>query len=452
MTDAAVAGPSIGGAAIARGDRADTIHALASGPPPAGVAVIRVSGPRVQGIVRDWIGRDLPPRRATLVHLTDREDARLDDALALLFAAPASFTGEDVLELHLHGGPAVIAATLRRLDALGSRRAEPGEFTMRAFLNGRVDLIEAERLGDLIEAETEAQRAFAASDRGARNLELYRSWRKALIDARALLEASLDFADEEDAPEDVAHEVSDALEKIAEAIDTHLAGARASEIVRRGYRVALAGPPNAGKSSLLNALAEREVAIVTPVPGTTRDALDVVLDCDGYRVVLTDTAGLRETDDEVEQIGIDRTRRTMERAHCVLWLDPVDGTSVEPPARPTVLRVATKIDLLSGEETLVGDLAVSAVTGEGLSELGTKLGALASSASRTERAVPVSERHERHLRAVCDHLTKARDERVRAEIAAEEIAGAALELGRIVGATDIEEVYGAIFSRFCMGK
>ena len=452
----------------------DTIHALASGAPPSGVGVIRVSGPLVPRLEREWIGRAFPPRRATLVTLPDADGEPLDEALAIRFSAPRSFTGEDVLELHCHGGAAVIRAVSDRLAALGSRPAEPGEFTMRAHRNGRIDLVEAERLADLIDAETEAQRRFAASDRGARLQALYEGWRADLLHARALIEAGLDFADEEDAPADVGAEVGAILYRLAREIGAHLATDRHREIVRRGLRIAVAGPPNAGKSSLVNALAAREVAIVTGIPGTTRDVLEVALDLHGHKIVLSDTAGLRETDDAVERIGVERARDRIEESDCVVWLEPVDGVGdeVPPASRPDrpVIRVATKCDI--GAADGAHDLAVSARTGEGLAPLARRLGEMA------ERSVPppgvettLNERHHRHVAMAFARLHDALRHRdptgmVRAselapfelapfepdERLAEAVRLAAAEIGRITGATDIEDVYGAIFSRFCMGK
>ena len=438
------------------GDRTDTIHALASGPPPAGVAVVRVSGPLIPRLEREWIGRALEPRRATLASLSDEAGGVLDRALVLRFVAPHSFTGEDVMELHLHGGRAVVAAVEKHLLAFGSRPAEPGEFTMRAHLNGRIDLIETERLADLIEAETEAQRRFASSDRGRRNGAIYEEWRSRLIDTWALLEASLDFADEDDAPVEVADEVSRTVRDLHADIREHLAGARASEIVRDGYRLVLAGAPNAGKSSLLNALAERDIAIVTDVPGTTRDVLEVSLDVKGYKIIVSDTAGLRGGADRVETIGIERARETINRADGVLWLtapDAPNGDTGMPnnvsEALPSVLRVATKRDL--GGSFAPHDIAISVRTGEGLDALIARIAELVRARVPSEMdSIPIAARHERHCRACLAFLERAETGPV--ELKAEALRHAAAELGRITGSVDIENVYDAIFSRFCMGK
>ena len=438
-----------------------TIHALASGALPAGVAVIRVSGPLVPSLAAGWIGRPLAPRTATLVALRGAEGNVLDEALAIPFPAPRSFTGEDVLELHCHGGPAVVRAVERRLTELGSRAAEPGEFTMRAHANGRIDLMGAERLADLIDAETEAQRAMAASDGGRRNAALYEAWRLALLDARALLEASIDFADEDDAPADVSDEIDALLNATRSAMVDHLAGASAVAIVRRGMRVVLAGAPNAGKSSLLNALSGTDAAIVTDVPGTTRDALDVPLDAGGYKVVVTDVAGLRDTDDAVERIGVERARARIAAADLVLECVPADATlptlstlPIDAGANvggimPPVVRIRTKCDLVRSGELGDGRLAVSARTGEGVNELLALLAARARDAAAPAAGAPLAERHAGHVARALDHLAVAD---LQPEIVAERVRLAADEIGRITGATDIEDVYGTIFSRFCIGK
>ena len=430
----------------------DTIHALASGRPPAGVAVVRVSGPDAGRVMRALVGRDLPARRAVLATLRDGDGAPLDDAIAIHFPAPGSFTGEDVLELHCHGGRAVVDALSRHLThGLGLRPAEPGEFTMRAHRNGRIDLIEAERLADLVEAETDAQRRFALSGLGRRNIRLYEGWREDLLAVRALIEASLDFADEDDAPVDVGGEVARRLDALRGAMAAHLGGLRATRIVREGFGVVLAGVPNAGKSSLLNALAGHEAAIVTDVPGTTRDVLEVPLDVGGHRIVVADVAGLRDTDDRVERIGVDRARERMVRADLVLLLVPPTGESPDPlpPVSPErIVRVGTKVDLGSSAERI----GVSTVTGAGLSALLSLLRDRAGAEGWRERGAgtaPIAERHAAHVRAALAALD-ATDEPD--ELLAERVRAAADEIGRIVGVTDIEDVYGAIFSRFCMGK
>lgn len=425
-----------------------TIHALASGALPAGVAVVRVSGPLVPTLVTGWIARPLAPRTATLVTLRGADGVVLDEALAIHFPAPRSFTGEDVLELQCHGGRAVVRAVERRLAELGSRPAEPGEFTMRAHLNGRVDLIEAERLADLIDAETEAARALAASDAGRRNADCYGEWRTALLDARALLEASIDFADEEDAPVDVSDEVASLLEATRTDIAAHLVRAPAARIVRSGLRVVLAGAPNAGKSSLLNALAGHEAAIVTDVPGTTRDALDVPLDVDGHKVIVTDVAGLRETDDVVERIGVERARERIAAADLVLLCVPVGGAAPDCAPDDRTILVRSKADLHPVADTQGDAIVLSARTGEGMDDLLAILRERAADATAPAAEAPLAERHAAHLGRALDHL----DAGGPPEIVAERVRLAAAELGRITGATDIEDVYGAIFSRFCMGK
>ena len=415
---------------------------------------MRVSGPAVPALALRVAGRVVPERQAVLVRLTDEVGEELDEVLLLRFAAPRSFTGEHVLEFHLHGGRAVVRAVSDWLGReAGLRLAEPGEFTLRAFRNDRIDLVEAERLGDLIHADTEAQRRFATSGTGRRNAARYEEWRSTLVQARALLEASLDFADEDDAPADVTDEVQALLRQTEAALETHIAGAANAEIVRDGLRVVLLGAPNAGKSSLLNALADRDAAIVSSVPGTTRDAIEVVLDCEGYRVVLTDTAGLREAEDEVEAMGIERTGRTAAEADLVLLLHPVDATEPPPPTPSSaapVVQIRTKSDLKDASQQEYCGLRVSSWTRHGIDRV---VACLAAHARANEPAedVPVAERHVSHLRCAMDQLRSARTHS-RPELMAEHIGEAAKELGRITGRTDIEHVYDAIFSKFCMGK
>ena len=433
----------------------ETIYALASGPPPSGVAVIRVSGPDVFSIGRAMAGRELAPRHASYAMLRDKAGRPLDRAVALLFPGPRSFTGEDVLELQCHGGRAVVEAIGRCLrEDHGVRHAEPGEFTLRAHLNGRIDLVEAERLGDLVHAETEAQHRLAMSDLGRRNAMLYETWRTDLTELRALVEASLDFADEDDAPVTISPEAKRRLSELRDALAQHLDGTRAVEIVRDGFRVVLTGPPNAGKSSLLNALAAREVAIVTAVPGTTRDVLDVPLDMGGYRVVLADTAGLREAEDEVEAIGVARARERIADADLVLDLRPPGGSmpSNTSPADHRVVPIGTKVDL---DEPSPGTaLGISAVTGEGLEELIALIADRAARDAWRDRdggpGAPLAERHVRHLRRCLEILPSPDAEPD--ELWADALRRAAGELGRITGSADIERVYDVIFSRFCMGK
>lgn len=433
----------------------DSIFVLSSGSLPSGVAVIRVSGPHVRAVVEVVSGGVPASRRAVLRRFYDADGAVIDRGLVLFFGAPASFTGEDCAEFHLHGGKAVVQAMLRRLGAIaGLRLAEAGEFTRRAFLHGKLDLTGAEGLADLIAAETEVQRRLALANAEGGQRVLYDGWRKQLLHARAMIEADLDFADEADVPGSVADAVADDLTRLHAAISTHLGDFRAAEIVRDGFRVVLIGAPNAGKSSLLNALARREVAIVTEVAGTTRDLVEASLDLDGMKVVVTDTAGLRETEDKVERIGVARAREAAMRADLILELtDPTAETHLvadETWAAP-VLRVATKCDLHKGERAPF-DLFVSAVTGEGLPALTAAITAHARESTWTEgRTIPTRQRQVELLERTREHIGVALtlDE---LELKAEHLRLASDALGRITGSIDVEELLGVIFAEFCIGK
>ena len=357
----------------------DTIFALSSGSPPAGVAIIRMSGPRVRFGLETLIGAVPEPRRVCLRFLKSSEGEVLDQGLVVFFAAPASFTGEDVAELHVHGGRAVVMAVLEALSVIdGFRPAEAGEFTRRAFGNERLDLTQVEGLADLVAAETEAQRRQALRQSDGTLGRLYEGWRQRLVRARALIEAELDFADEEDIPASASSEAWRIAEDVRREIVDH-AEDRRGERVREGAEIVVLGPPNAGKSSLVNAIARRDVAIVTPEPGTTRDMIEVRVDLDGYAATLVDTAGLRVAEGVIEREGVRRAEARAGKADVVLWL--CDGRA--PAGRPclagTVLRVASKIDLVDSDSERARvqadfDYGISSVTGEGLPELLAGLG------------------------------------------------------------------------------
>jgi tRNA modification GTPase len=373
----------------------------------------------------------------------------------LFFPGPNSFTGEDVAEVHVHGGRAVAAAVLGELGALdGLRQAEAGEFTRRAFLNGKMDLTGAEALADLIASETEAQRRFAVANTDGRQGVLYQGWRRRILQARAMIEAELDFADEADVGDAPSTAAWLDMHRLVEEIGAHLASYHRAEIVRDGFRVVIVGAPNAGKSSLLNALAAREVAIVTEEAGTTRDLIEVPLDLGGVKVLVTDTAGLREDGGRVEAIGIDRARRRAAEADLILLLTdlskplPVgDGFGSVP-----IWAVGTKVDLTPGVPPVGYDYAISVRTGEGLGHLLEALKAMAVGAAAITGVVPSRLRHV-ELLSRCMTLLKAALSGDRGlELGAEDLRLAGDALGRIVGSIDVEELLGAIFSSFCIGK
>jgi tRNA modification GTPase len=436
----------------------DTICALASAPGRAGVAVIRISGPSAGDALRQLCGPPPPPRQASLRKIKDpRSGEVLDRGLALWLPGPASFTGEDIAELHIHGGRAVTGRVIDALRSLkGMRLAEPGEFARRAFENGRIDLTEVEGLADLIAAETEAQarQAIAQAEGGAR--AIYESWREELVKAQALAEAGLDFADEADVAADAAVQADAAVAKLVAAIETHLADRR-GERLRDGFRVVIAGPPNVGKSSLLNALARRDVAIVSEEAGTTRDVIEVHLDLRGYPVIVTDTAGIREAEGAVEAEGIRRTLARVEDADLVLWMIDATAPAIADncrlsPSSPPQIRVLNKVDVV--ELPAIADgVALSAKTGEGISGLVDILAGRAEEGlAAGEPAVITRARHRAELEAAAEALLRYRAERGGPEIKAEELRVAARHLGRLTGRIDVEEVLGAIFSEFCIGK
>jgi tRNA modification GTPase len=433
----------------------DTIFAPASGFGRAAVCVVRISGPRSRFILETIAAPLPPPRRLSLRLLRDPENRDiLDQALVAWLPGPESFTGEDQAELHIHGGLASRAAVLRVLGRLSNcRPAEAGEFTRRAFLAGRMDLSRVEGLADLIDAETESQRRQALRQLGGRLGNAAEGWREDILQALAMLEASLDFSDEGDVPDGLEADVLQRLEALSAPISAALANT-SGERLREGLMVVLAGAPNAGKSTLLNALAQREVAIVSPIEGTTRDIIEVRCDLGGLPVTIVDTAGLRESRDEIEREGVSRARARAGDADLVLWLVPPNGPRAEPPPARAVLRVGTKADLNRTRDDC--DLAVSAITGEGLPAL---IERLRSEASRLlgdgSDALVTRERHRLALQDAYDSLTiAARMLRSGSpsELVAEEVRLAARALGRVTGRVDVEDVLDRLFSSFCIGK
>lgn len=431
----------------------DTIFALSSGRLPSGVAVIRISGPDASMVVQRLAGEIPVARTAALKTLRAPDGSILDRCLVLYFPAPRSFTGEDCAEFHLHGGRAVVARMLGVLRQFpGIRQADPGEFTQRAFLNGKFDLVEVEALGDLINAETEAQRRFALENSGAAQSALYLRWRQRLLHARAMIEAELDFSDEGDVPGSVADAIWSDIAALQTEMREHIAGFGRAEISRDGYRVVLAGPPNAGKSSLINALAKRDVAIVSDEPGTTRDVLEVNLDLRGYKVILADTAGLRDNATGIEALGIDRTLSRLKDAHLVVELRASDISQVAGiDAIGDRLIVESKSDL--GNEGTGAGLAVSVKTGRGLDELLDEIAARAEqSAALDGEILPSRERHVALFESGISDLNEALDPRRPLELRAESLRLADRSVGMVIGTVDAEDLLGAIFSQFCIGK
>jgi tRNA modification GTPase len=438
-----------------------SIVALSSGRLPAGVAVIRISGPQTRFVIETIAGGLVKDRVATLRQLRAPDGGVLDNGLVVFFPGPASFTGEDVAEFHVHGGRAVVARMLEMISGFdGVRHAEPGEFTRRAFLNGKIDLVETEALADLVNAETEAQRRFAIQSAEGVQSELYLGWRRRLIHARAMIEAEIDFADEDDVPGSVSDTVWSDVRLMVGEIDRHIAGFRSAEIIRDGFEVVILGAPNAGKSSLFNALARRDAAIVTDEPGTTRDLLEVTLDLGGLRVRLTDTAGLRDAPGKVEAIGIEKARAKADRADLLLLLeDAVSPKDIGPlPSTAPLLRVGTKLDLLDEQAAreVSGryDLGISVLNGTGVEALLAEIGQRAADAagdvgdvlpSRLRHVELLSDANRHLLRAIDGHATGQ-------ELRAEELRLAADRLGRIVGAIDVEDMLDVIFGQFCIGK
>ena len=445
----------------------DSIIALASGPVPAGVAVLRISGPAAGPVLRGLTGRDLPAARKMALR-TIRDpgtEELLDQGLVVFFPRPGSFTGEDVAELHLHGGPAIVSgvlnAAIRASAATGlrCRLAGPGEFTRRAFDNGRLDLAAAEGISDLVRAETAAQRRQALSAASGAANTLFSGWRAKLQSALALIEASIDFADE-DLPDGLQAEAAGHVQSVLAGVNETLAKADAGIRLRQGYLIAIVGPPNAGKSSLLNALAGREAAIVSSIPGTTRDIVEVSMDLGGYPVTLADTAGLREASDTIEAEGVRRARGLVERADLTLLvLDSADWPDIPDGLAETATHdgaiVWSKTDLREPDLSACHDsrqIAISAKTGAGIDKLlGHLLDRIRQDLSNGEAAVVTRQRHREGLEAVRSMLAEWSGD-LEPEIQAHLIHQANRGMSKILGHSDIEDVLDLIFQEFCIGK
>jgi tRNA modification GTPase len=449
-----------------------TIFALSSGRPPAAIAVVRVCGPKAGLALERLIGRVPQPRQAALARVHDPASGEtIDEALALWFPGPHSETGEDMAELQLHGGHAVIAAVLDALGTIeGCRLAEAGEFTRRAFANGRLDLTEVEGLADLIAAETPAQRRQAFRQLKGLIGDRAEAWRRQIIEALALVEARIDFSDEADVPEELVGPALYAAQQLRSIIAATLADGRRGERLRDGLVVAIAGPANAGKSTLLNRLARREAAIVSPHPGTTRDVIEVHLDLGGYPVTLVDTAGIRDSDDPVEQEGVRRASARAATADLVLWVIDVSATGVavgvigESISESESWLIRNKADLAvdklwinceSISNSWSKKFTLSAATGSGMEAL---IGALSGYArnyfSTTESSLVTRARHRQAFEETVAALDRALAQGAtgREELIAEELRAAATTLGRLTGRIDVEDILDVIFRDFCIGK
>lgn len=440
----------------------DTIFAPATAPGRGGVAVIRVSGPAAGPAVEVLGAGTLPPARsATLVRLTDPAGGEhIDTGLVLWFPAPRSFTGEDVVEFHVHGGRAVTSALIEALGRLpGLRPAEPGEFSRRAFENGKFDLTEAEAVADLVDAETSAQRRQALRQMEGELGRLYETWRGKLVRALAHAEADMDFP-EEDLPSSLSGTVRPVLEELAAGIAAHLADGGRGERLREGIAIAILGAPNAGKSSLLNALARRDAAIVSERAGTTRDVVEVHLDLGGYPVLVADTAGLREAGDEIEGEGIRRALLRAERADLKLAVFdatvlPVADARTAALIDDRTIVVVNKADRVPGIDPSVlgsGALAVSAVTGEGLSALLERLTGLVERRFGIGGGPALTRIRHRSALEECGAALKRALTATYPELAVEDMRLASRALGRITGRVDVEELLDVIFRDFCIGK
>ncbi len=439
----------------------DTIFAPATAPGRAALAIVRLSGPRTGEAVRALAG-DLPePRLATVRPLTWNGET-IDQAVVLWFPAPASYTGEDCAEFSLHGGPAVVEAVIAALSEMGLRLAEPGEFTRRAFEHGKLDLAQAEAVADLTEAETEAQAKQALAQLGGGLSRRYEAWRETLVEALAMLEAAVDFPDEE-LPADVAARARPALETLAGELDAALGDEARGRRVREGFRVALIGAPNAGKSSLLNALAGRDAAIVTATPGTTRDVIEVPMVLAGYKLLLADTAGVRDTGEEIEAEGVRRARAWAAEADLRLWVvDASAGGGVWRFAhglvQPGDLLVLNKTDLPEGADAAAArDVEIealeTAVTEGGAGAVRDWLtGKAVAALSAAEFPAATRLRHAERLREARERVGSALGHTESVELAAEDVRLAARALAQVTGQIGAEDVLDRVFSSFCIGK
>ena len=435
----------------------DTIFALSTGHVKAAVAIIRVSGPRARDIGATFCNKTVSPRRAELVHILHPETSEvLDIGLVMWFPAPHSYTGEDIFEFQSHGGPAVVDAILSALASTpGLRLADQGEFTRRAFQNGKMDLDSVEGLADLLDADTQFQRREALHRVQGKLGNAAETWRKELLDARALIEASLDFSEEADVPSDVFDECIQRIQSVTGMVAAAIDRSRRQEVISGGFVVLIAGPPNAGKSTLLNCLVQKDVAITSEFAGTTRDLIEVVLQLGGMRIVLVDTAGIRETDDPVEKMGLEKAFRRASEANLILFLSN-DENSVEPDfiiaSEAKLVRVNSKQDIYS---SCSSGVAISAVTGEGIDDLLEIIRAEAEFFFSQNEGAPVI--RQRQICVAVELLSHLQSANVNAtlgafELCAEDLVSGSRCLGNLVENIGTEDVLDEVFYRFCLGK
>lgn len=428
----------------------DTIFALSTIFGKSGVAVIRVSGTQVLNLLANITDKTIAPGQviySKIMHAITKEI--IDYGLLIYFAKPHSFTGEDVLELQVHGSMAVIKDVLHMLQSFGLRPAEPGEFSKRAFLNNKLDLVAAEGLADLIEAETSLQRQVALRQLQGNNSNLYEGWRAQIIATLAYLEALIDFPDD-DIPIEAMPNAIKLANKLHDEIAAHLQSAATGEILKSAFRIAIVGEPNVGKSSLLNRIANREVAIVSDIPGTTRDALEVRIDLHGYPVSFFDTAGVRESQDTIEQIGVAIARRTAENAQIIMMMQTPHhhAPDIMIPENAIVLYINAKSDIYPQ----AAGLNISSATGAGITELlNTIHNILQERYSISNAPIITAERYRFHLQKTLGYLNAFQQPHV-LEIQVEMLRSAAHEIGRITGKIDVEEILDDLFSKFCIGK
>lgn len=441
---------------VLKGYIVDTIFAVSSGLLPSGVAVIRISGPQVRLVVETLYGQLPKPRLMCYGNLTAKDGSFLDSALTVFFPSPHSFTGEDCAEFHIHGGKAVVSKFLDELSSFKDcRLAEAGEFSRRAFIEGKMDLTQAEGLADLIEAETESQRRLAVMGASGKLSELYRHWRKQLITARALIEAELDFSDEADIPGSVSDSVWVEMHDLASSITQHIKDGQRANTMRDGIKIVLAGAPNSGKSSIINRLTGRDVAIVTDEAGTTRDALEVRLVLSGMPVLITDTAGLRDTDNRIEQMGIEAAKLRVIEADLVIVVDDMNDPQFIklPKTQADIWHVGNKSDIINDDQQ-AWTITFSAMTGLGFEKFVENIEKFcADKIADIGDAVPARKRQ-------IDLLIESKTEielalsliELDLTLRAEHLRRAAETLGRITGDIDVEDLLDVIFSEFCVGK